>query len=159
MCFYQKKKKKGIWRRKSKYALAKSQCLVGPNSFKHHSENFWASADTSMYKTWHFCPSVTVIQQSPQCISCIFMNVFSLFISFWKWLDETNPRSLSFFTGILAFAVLAHSGEAKTSDKVLKKNSYVLAMSRLPGISNSKKGQGKGKKRKQEVSCSWTCGR
>lgn len=112
-----------------------------------------------MYKTWYFCPSVTVIQQSPQCVSCIFMNVFSLFISFWKWLGETNPRSLSFFTRILAFAVLALSGEAKTSGKVLKKYSYVLAISRLPGISKSKEGRGKGKKSRQEVSCSWTCGR
>lgn len=157
MRFYQKKF--GIWRRKAKYALAKSQFSVGPNTFKHHLENFWESADTSMYKTWHFCPSVTVIQQSPQCVSCIFMNVFSLFISFWKWLGETNPRSLSFFTRILTFAVLALSGEVKTSGKVLKKYSYVLAMSRLPGMSKSKKGRGKGKRSRQEVSCSWTCGR
>lgn len=139
MCFYKKKKKKlGIWRRKARYALAKSQCLVGPNSFKHHLENFWQSADTNMYKTWHFFPSVTVIQKSPQCVSCIFMNVFSLFISFGNgWVRQTQKYFL-FFTRILAFAVLSLSGEAKTSGKVLKKYSHVLAMSRLPGISKSK---------------------
>lgn len=81
-----------------------------------------------------------------------------MFISFWKWLGETNPRSLSFFTRILAFAVLALSGEGKTSGKVLKNFSYVLAMSRFPGISK-KKGREKCKKSRQEVSCSWASGR
>lgn len=62
-----------------------------------------------------------------------------------NWMKQTQEAFL-FFTGILASAVLALSGEAKTSDKVFKKYSYVLAMSGLPGISKSKNGQGEGKK-------------
>lgn len=69
-----------------------------------------------------------------------------------------------FSPGILAFAVLALSGEAKTSDKVLKKCSSLLAMSRQKqkhkkGISKSIKRTGERQESRQEVSCSQTCGR
>lgn len=132
--------------------------LVGPNSFKHRLGSCGESADTSMYKTCQFCPSVTVTQKSPQCISCIFMSVFSLFIFFRKRLNETNPRNLSFFHQDIG---ICSSGSFRWSRniKVLNKVSLCFGNEQASWDKQKQKRMRERQKSRQEVSCSWTCGR
>lgn len=103
---------------------------------------------------------VTVIQQSPQCISCIFVNISSLFICLFPfgngWVKWTQDIMFSPGFWHLQFAL---SGGPQTSGKVLKKYACVLAMNRLLGISKRKKCMRERQNNRQEVSCSWTYGR
>lgn len=101
---------------------------MGPSCFKHYFENFWDLLTPDCIKP-NILPLCYFHSTIPTGHFMHFYHcVYPAFLL--EMAGQNKPKkSLGFFTKILAFAVLALSGKAKTSDKVLKKCS-VLAMSR-----------------------------
>ena len=112
-----------------------------------------------MYKTWHFCPSITAIQQSPQCISCIFMNVLKPVYFLLEMAGWNKPKKPFFFNQGIS---ICSSGSFRWSKNIRQSVKQVFLRFGNEQASWDKQKQKttrKGKKSRQEVSCSWTYGR